>query len=111
LSAELGAFSDVVSTEEPAADGDEVDAEVWSFDDVLAADSADEPDVVDDDESRDELEELASVGSATAIPGAAATAPPTPSANARTLARTRCCTSTGTAPKGCAAQRPASLAS
>jgi hypothetical protein len=97
LSPELGVFSDVEPGEEPADEADEVVEEVDSADDVLAADSADEPDVVNDDEPLGELEELASDGSANAIPGVAATAPPTPSANARTLARTMCCTSIGTA--------------
>jgi hypothetical protein len=100
LSPELGAFSDTEPGEEPVDEADEVVEEVGSVDGVLAADSAEELDVVDDDEPRDELEELASVGSANAIPGVVATAPPTPSANARTPARTMCCTSIGTALRG-----------
>jgi len=106
LSPELGAFSDIEPGGEPVDEADEVVEEVGSVDAVPAADSAEESDVVDDDEPRDGLEELASVGSANAIPGVVATAPPTPSANARTPARTMCCTSIGTALRGWApAQR------
>jgi hypothetical protein len=62
---------------------------------VLAADSDEELDVDDD-----ELEELVSVGSANATPGVVAAAAPTPSANARTPARTMYCASTGIALRG-----------
>jgi hypothetical protein len=84
--------------EEPAAEADEVVEEVGSVDDVLAADSDDERDV--DDEPDDELEELVSVDSANATAGVFATAAPTPSANARTPARTMYCASTGIALRG-----------
>ena len=55
---------------------------------------------VDDDESDDELEELASVGAANATAGVFPTADPMPSANARTPARTMYCASTGIALRG-----------
>jgi hypothetical protein len=76
-----------VEPDEAAAEADESVDDVGSVDDLLAADSDDGLDV-DDDEPDDEREELVSVGSANATPGVVATAPPTPSANANTPART-----------------------
>jgi hypothetical protein len=104
-STELCTFSGV---ELDDAEADELAAEVGSIDDVLAADSDDELDV--DDEPSDELEELVSVGSANATAGVFATAAPTPSANARTPARTMCCASAGIAIRGYSARaNPASV--
>jgi hypothetical protein len=103
-STELCASSDVEAGEEPVTESDDVVEEVDSVDDVLAADPDEELDVDDfvsaDEESDDELEELVSFGSANATPGVVATAAPTPIANARTLARTMDCASTGIPPRG-----------
>jgi len=105
-STELCTTPDVEPDEEAAAEADESVDEVGSVDDVLAADSDDGLEA-DDDESDDEREELVSVGSANATPGVVATAPPTPSANANTPARTMYCAFTGIALRGQSARAPA----
>jgi hypothetical protein len=105
-STELCTTFDVESDEEAAAEADESVDEVGSVDDVLAADSDDELEA-DDDEPDDEREELVSVGSANATPGVVATAPPTPSANANTPARTMYCALTGIALRGQSARASA----
>jgi hypothetical protein len=93
-SVEFGIFSAVERDGESGAEADEF----GSVDDGLAADSADELGV--DDESAGELGELVSSGAASATAGVFATTAPTPSANARTPARTMCCASTGMALRG-----------
>jgi hypothetical protein len=92
-STELGVFSAVGPDDESAAEAEEV----GSVDDGPAADSDDELGV--DDESDGELGEFVSSGAANATAGVFATTTPTPSANARTPARTMWCASTGMALK------------
>jgi hypothetical protein len=99
-STDLCATRDVESDEEPAAGADEFVDDVGSVD-VLAADSGDGLDV------DDEPGELVSSGAANATPGVVATAPPTPSANANTPARTMYCAFTGIALRGQSARAPA----
>ena len=91
---------DVVDAVDSEAVVDAVDSEA-----VPVADSDEEPDDVDD-EPDDDLEEPVSVGSANAIAGVLAMAAPTPSAKAKTLARTRCCASAGIALRGEPARAP-----
>ena len=84
---ELGAIPDFEPDEESAAEADEVVDDVGPVDDVLAPESDDELDV-DDGESDDELEELESLGSASATPGVFAAAAPRPRMTANTPTRT-----------------------
>ena len=94
-STDLCTTPDVEPDEEAAAEADESVDDVGSVDDVLAADSDEELEADDDEPG-----ELVSVGSANATPGVVATAPPTPSANANTPARTMYCAFTGIALRG-----------
>ena len=102
-SAELWASSGVEPDDESDVEADDPFAEVDSVDDVRA-DSDDELDV------DDELGELVSVGSADATAGVFVTTAPTPSANARTPARTRYCASIGMALNGYPTHRSPELA-
>ena len=101
-STDLCTTPDVEPDEEAAAEADESVDDVGSVDDVLAADSDEELEADDDEPG-----ELVSVGSANATPGVVATAPPTPSANANTPARTMYCAFTGIALRGQSARAPA----
>ena len=85
-STELCTIPDAEPEDEPAAEADELVDGVEAVDDVLAAESDDEPEA-DDDEPDDELDEPESDGSANAIPGVLATAAPAPSATANTPTR------------------------